>query len=111
MKLLKSAGLPDEFDGEDGYTAEIEDDPQVFYEAFVFTTSLGFDLATTTLELLLVNHYGSPRKTDSGTDSSIRSCALVYSAGTQTVTAQITDFGDHCGGYIHSKALWSWAVA
>ena len=66
MKLLKSAGLPDEFDGEDGYTAEIEDDPQVFYEAFVFTTNLGFDLATSKLELLLGNHYGSPHKTDSG---------------------------------------------
>nr|CAP48344.1 putative integron gene cassette protein [uncultured bacterium]CAP48723.1 putative integron gene cassette protein [uncultured bacterium]CAP48962.1 putative integron gene cassette protein [uncultured bacterium]CAP49108.1 putative integron gene cassette protein [uncultured bacterium] len=105
MRLLRSAGLPEHFDGTDGYSVEIEEDPNVIYEAFVFTTTLDFDTALRQLESFLAEQYCPPQRTDKATSS-----VLVCSIGPQTVAAQITDFGDHRGGYIQSKAEWSWSI-
>lgn len=110
MKLLRSVGLPEHFDGIDSYSVEVEEEPNFVYEAFVFTTKLELGVALCQLESLLGDHYGPSQRTHSATTSGVASSVLTCAIGSQTVTAQITEFGDHRGGYIQSKAGWTWSI-
>lgn len=106
MKLLKDIALPDGFDIGDGHRVEVEQDPDVILESCTFTTALDLDAATNALDALLQQHCGPPTRTG-GDISRVLSC----SRHAQDITAQITDFGDHRGGYLHGKIAWSGAEA
>ncbi|MGN6152770.1 MAG: YybH family protein [Lysobacteraceae bacterium] len=106
MKLLKDIALPDGFDLDDGHRVEVDQEPDLILESCTFTTALDFDAATNALDALLRRHCGPP--TRSGGDiSRVLSC----SRHAQDITAQVTDFGDHSGGYLHSRIAWSSAEA
>ena len=103
MKLLKNIKLPKGFEEGEGYRVDVDEKPELIYEAYVFTTELSFEAAISALDSLLSKHYGPFKKTDGGI-----SCVLTCSLPTQEITAQITNFGEYCGGYINSKIQWSW---
>lgn len=108
MKLLKNIELPSGFEDTEGYRVDIDDNGMMFYEAYVFTTEMSLETAVSSLESLLKHHYGEPRKTVTGADQTVSSCVLACTQEAQKIVAQITDFGSHCGGYIHATAEWRW---
>jgi hypothetical protein len=103
MKLLKNIELPEGFEYDASYKVEVDENPEVIYEGCVFTTELSFEAASLALEAFLSKHYGPLKKTD-GKISMVLTCSLPA----QEITAQITNSGECCGGYLNSRIQWSW---
>ena len=106
MKLLKSIGLPPHFDDTNEYAIDVEDNPQTISETSVFTTDLDYVTAKTALTAFLTAQFAAPALTDVGI-SAIMTFATTYQRG----TAQITDLGESCGGYITLTSQWAWPNA
>lgn len=62
MKLLKNIKLPKGFDIGEGYHVDVDENPELIYESYIFTTILSFEAAISALDLLLSNHYGPLKK-------------------------------------------------
>ena len=45
MKLLKNIKLPKGFENAEGCRVEVDEEPQLIYEGYVFTSELNFEVA------------------------------------------------------------------
>ena len=106
MKLLKSIGLPPQFNDTNEYAVGVEDEPQTIGEMLVFTTDLDYATAKSALSAYLTANFASPTLTAVGI-----STVMTFAAEFQAGTAQITDLDDYRGGYITLTSQWAWPVA
>jgi hypothetical protein len=102
MKSLKDVGLPLGFEGEDDYNSDTDEDEGEFYEGFLLATAMDFDDAVTALESFIEAHFGVEQQTSTEDVVGVRSWVSVCSTLDQEISAQLTDFGDHRGGYLRS---------
>jgi hypothetical protein len=104
MKSLSDVGVPARFVGTDDYNSETDEEERKFYESFMLETELGFDDAVAVLGSFIALHYGTDQKTSIEDVVGVRSWAAITTLPGQEITAQLTDFGDYCGGYLRSVA-------
>lgn len=112
MKLLKDVGLPDGFEGEDGdepaYSVEVESEPQMILETFVFVCESPAQAACDRLRDRLGEHYGAMRASAAGTGDTV-SIALTATNGAQEIVVQVSALGEEaCGGYATVRSRWQW---
>lgn len=102
MKLLKNIGLPKKFsEADNGYSVDVDEEPNLIYEIHLFETNLDFEAAIDSLNAFLSKHYGESTKTRNEI-----SCVIVWTLNSQKITAQISNLDGYVGGYINSQSDW-----
>ncbi|MDT3376137.1 hypothetical protein ACETRX_09415 [Labrys portucalensis] len=100
MKTLEDMGSPPGFDGEPDYNAETDEEERKLYESLMLATASGFDEAVAALTAFLQRHIGAELETTTEDVAGVRSWVGRCQTASQSVDAQLTDFGDYRGGYL-----------
>ena len=106
--LLCNFKISPSFNVHDDVVQTVEEDPNIIFEQFLFSSDLDFDKCAKQLCTELSTRYGQPISSNAVNNQGISVACYVFLKNATEVTVQVSCEGPSysCHGFVHAKTRW-----